>query len=259
MGIMDMFKSGAPAAPQQQQGVTPGAGQPGNIPPNSATPATATSGTVPGVTGTSAAVESNPAAPASPLDQFTDLWNTAPLTDAQKAAASNNVLAIDPQKIIAAAGKVDFAKVIKPEQLAAITAGGQGAAEAFAAAMNAVSQATYANSAIATTKIVEAALKQNQDKFDAALPGMLKKHNLSDSLRQDNPALNHPAAAPILQALESQITTKFPNATNSEIKQMAVSFLTSFASAANPATATQNKATEGAGEFDWDKDFFSLR
>lgn len=255
MGIMDMFRAVAPAPPVPAAG-TPGAGQPGNIPPNSATPATPNGGTVPGVAGVPA-VPAVPDAPASPLDQFTDLWNTAPLTDAQKAAASNNVLAIDPQRIIAAAGKVDFAKVIKPEQLEAITKGGPEAAAAFVSAMNAVSQATYANSAIATTKIVEAALKQNQDKFDAALPGMLKKHNLSDSLRQENPALNHPAAAPILQALESQITIKYPNATSAEIKTMANSFLTSFASAATPATAAQIKASEGSGDFDWDKDFFS--
>jgi hypothetical protein len=157
----------------------------------------------------------------------------------------------DPTKMLEAARKVDFSKSIPPEVLAKITAGGPEAAGAFAQALNDVSQRAYAQSSFASTKIVEAALAKFQEGIDSRLPGQIKRHQVSDSLRESNPALQHPAAAPIMEALQAQLSVKFPNATVNELKDMAGDYLTKFAGLAGP----QKKADAVPAGEDWDKFF----
>ena len=248
MGIFDMFKT--PAADQGNQPQSPNQGQPGQIPQPSqqstvATQQTAPNGTVPTPQATT------PADTQTPLDKFNDLWKTDPNA---VTAGNQPLFTVDSQKLMEAAGKVDFAKVIKPEQLQAITQGGDGAAKAFLEAINAVSQATFAQSALASTKIVEQAISRTKENFSAELPGILKKQSLSDSLRDSNPAFSHPAAQPILTALQAQLTQKYPNATVSELQGMAKEFLIAFTDQTLPKAPVQSVAPNA--ETDWSK-FFS--
>lgn len=238
-----------PAPQQQQIPQGAGAGNPGNIPPQSANAATPGNGTVPAA-GANPPANNEPPKDQSPLDAFSDLWKNEPIPEGQQQAP--NMFNVDPQKLMEAASKVDFAKVITPDQMQAITAGGEGAVKAFAESMNKVSQAVYAQSAMASTKIVEQAIKQAETKFAEQVPALIKKHQVSDSLRTENPALSHPAAQPLIQALESQLTVKFPSATVAEIRQMATDYISSFASAAipkkeEPASKSSKKETDWSG------------
>ena len=190
-----------------------------------------------------------PETPSSPLDQFKSLWepNATPQVDGTLPA--NMFANADPAKMLEAARKVDFSKSIPPEVLAKITAGGPDAAAAFASALNDVSQRAYAQSSFASTKIVEAALAKFQEGLDSRLPSQIKKHQVSDTIRESNPALMHPAAAPILEAMQSQLTVKYPNATVNEIKDMAAQYLTAFNSVANPPKKEVTPANEDWGKF----------
>ena len=135
----------------------------------------------------------------------------------------------------------------------AIAAGGEGAVQAFAQAMNKVAQGVYAQSAFATTKIVEQAVAKAQERFTSEIPSHVKKLQVSESLRNENPALNHPAASPILGAIESQLTVKHPNASSTEITNMARQYLEQFATAVNkPKEAAKAKqAAETNQGTDW--------
>ena len=135
--------------------------------------------------------------------------------------------------------------MLQPEQMQAILAGGEGAAQAFMQAMNQVAQGVYAQSAFATTKIVEQAVNKAQERFSAEIPAHVKKLQVSDSLRTENPALNHPAASPILGAVDSQLTTKYPNASATEITKMAKQYLEQFA---NVVTQPQQAASAAAAQ-----------
>lgn len=238
--------SSQPATVQQNQ--FPGAGQPGNIPPSAATATSAGNGVVPNSTQTQPA-PSDTSAVKSPLDAFTDLWKNEPKSEGQQEQP--NMFNVDPQKLMEAAAKVDFAKVIKPEQVQAISAGGEGAVKAFMDAMNGVSQAVYAQSALLNTKIVERAMEQAETKFAERVPGLIKRHQVSDSLRTENPALSHPAAQPLIAALESQMAVKFPNATVAELNQMAKDYISSFASAAVPKKEEPATSGKSNKETDW--------
>lgn len=233
----------------QNQNQNAGAGQPGNIPPTLNTDVANTAGGAPnGVVPNN--VNSNPADPnASQLDNFNTLWQ--PNTDAP--TEPQPLINVDPKSLAEAASKTNFVKMISPEQMQAIAAGGEGAVQAFAQAMNKVAQGVYAQSAFATTKIVEQAVAKAQERFTSEIPNHVKKLQVSESLRNENPALNHPAASPILGAIESQLTVKHPNASSTEITNMARQYLEQFATAVNkPKEAAKAKqAAETNQGTDW--------
>lgn len=241
MSVMDKifgaFKPAEPAAqPQQQQQVLPG-----NMPAQDNNPAMANNPTVP------ASSMQDPQQPVSPLDEFKDLWQNDPNA---KPPVKEPLFNVDPAKLQAAAKNNDFTKVITPEMMQAIAAGGEGAVAATLAAMNSMSQKSFADSAMATTKIVEQALEKQQKKFEEMMPSLIKNQNLSENLRNSNPIFNHPAAAPILDMFKNQVAQKFPNATAAEQQEMAMKYVKSFAEAANPAAPSAQQQA-AASETDW--------
>lgn len=241
--MANLFGGGQPQ-PQQQQMPQPGnlpeAPTPGmqSAPGNTNAPATTPAGN-PGS-------QTNPNEPAG-LDKFNDLWKPA---ESPAGEQPNGLFNVDPKQLMEAARKIDFTKVIQPTQLQAIAQGGEQAVTAFAQALNTVAQTVYAQNAHATAKIVEQAVNRSQETMRNELPQHIKRQTVSESLRTENPALSHPAAAPILGALEQQLTTKFPNATASEIKSMATDYLTSFAGTfQKPAQQSSQSTPSGT---DWD-------
>lgn len=253
-GIMSMFSNlmgsgntnAAPATPPGAQG---GQATPGNIPPSTpntgtANANTAPNGTVPGNQDT------NPKPDATPLDQFGDLWKTP---DTSGEPTPPGVFGnVDPKKFMEAAGKIDFTKVVTPEQLQAISQGGESAMGAFAAALNSVAQTTYAQSAFAATKITEQALARAKESLLAELPSHMKKHTVSESLKAENPVFSNPAVRPIISALESQLAVKFPQASAGELTTMAKQYVealgTSFAPKPAAPAGGKGNAPE---ETDW--------
>ena len=103
--------------------------------------------------------------------------------------------------------------------------------------------------------MVEQAVAKAREQFNADIPAHVKKLQVSDTLRQENPVFNHPAASPILGAIESQLTVKYPNASASEITTMAKQYLEGFATAVTaPAAAkaaTAAAAVKAKSETDW--------
>lgn len=223
-----------PAAPAPVQQ------QPGNLPVNSGATDTTNPTTPPGTTEASQQT-------ASPLADFADLWKPVEGATAPETMFGN----VDPNKLMEAAKKTDFSKAITPDQLQAIAQGGQTAVEAFAAAMNNVAQTVYANSALATTKIVEQALTRAQQGYDNKLPGLIKQHQVSDTLRTENPMYNDPAIQPLIKALEAQVALKNPNATASELTATAKNYLASIGNVFNPAKPAES--VNKPGETDWSK------
>ena len=225
----------APApAPQAGTPVTPG-----NI-PDTTQQANPANPTVPAVAATT---------PDTPLQEFATLWESDPKQQGPASLFGN----VDPKKLMDAAQKTDFAKAIPKETMAKIQAGGQDGMEAFAAAMNTVSQTVYANSAMATTKIVEQALARQQASFEEKLPGIIKQHQMSDNLRSENPALSNPAVQPFIKVMEQQLAVKHPGATASELTALAKQYVEGIGTLFSPAAKQTPAEVAKAGETDWSK------
>lgn len=250
-GIMDLFKS---VTPPVQQTVPPnpniptGVAQPGQpLPGTQSSEVTSPNGVVP--VQDPNANPGNPGNSESPLANFKDIWNT-PATDPN---ANQSLFAnLDPQKLMESARKVNFSQVITSDALTKIQAGGPEAMQALAESMNLVAQQVYAQSALATTKIVEQALTKSNEARDAQLPTLVKKFSANESILAKNPLLTNPAVQPIVGALQEQMIRKNPNATSAEIQQQVNDYLTQFATMFAPKPV-EAKSTGNNSDTDWDK------
>lgn len=235
--IFDMFNK-APAAPAAA--TTPTAA------------AAATNPTVPNATNTPtpAATDPNGAAAASPLDQYKDLWKTDPNAKPDEPFSFNS----DPAKLMDTAKTVDFTKIVSPEAMAAINKGGPEAQQAMMQAMNSMNQMVFAQASHAAAKITESALQAQEQRFKDMLPNLIKQHSVQDTLKQDNPLMNDPALAPMVNALQVQFTKQYPNATSGEITRHVNDFLNG---AADRIAGTRPKPAEPKvrGEIDWEAHF----
>lgn len=241
MNIMDFFR---PGNAQAQQPVAQ---------PQQTTNGQQAAAPQPGMAAQNPTVDVAAAAePVADLDAFKDLFT--PVAKDPNAPADFNPSAIfnlDPATMAEHISKIDFASAVTKEQLAAITEGGEGAMAAFLSAMNGVAQKTFQTSTIATGKMVEQALSQASLAMDKKIDGQVKQNQVSSKLLESNPALSHPAAAPIIGMIKAQLIAKHPTASADEISKLANQYASEFANVAagkkEPADA--DKVPTGT---DWD-------
>jgi hypothetical protein len=242
MSVFDrIFGAKTQNVPVPQPGVTNNlATNPAPTPPQSSAQ-TAPNGAVP-------AGSQNPP-DKSPEDKFEKLWET-PATDpnAPKSGADDN--ALTPEKMLEAAGKVDFKRVLDQDSLRKIAAGGEEAVAAMAELLNKTAQTVYGQSTVVAQKLIEQQVAKARDEFTAQLPSLVKKQNMADSLMTENPAFKKPSVAPVVTAIQNQLAAKYPNATASELNAMAKDYLKAAAEDFNPTPKKEPTATERG--VDWD-------
>ena len=189
--------------------------------------------------------------PKTPLDQFGDLWQHDP--NAVVKQQQPLFEGVDSKTLMEAASKANFSSLIPPEVFQAIQHGGDGATAALQQAINLTAQASFAQSTLAATKLVEQAVAKVTKQYDEKLPEIIKRHTATSNFREENPALQHPAAAPLIEAIQIRLQQKHPEASSADLNRMAKDYLTSFADVIKPSTpvVTEEKGT------DWSK-FFEL-
>ncbi len=256
MDIMNMFRTAVAtpsaipanmAAQQNNQTVATG-GQPGNLPvaqPGMIAGASA-DGQIPGGNAT-------PTTEPSPMKEFENLWQIDKPADGAYVDAPIRFNA-DPAKVQAAAKSIDFSKTVTPALLEQIKAGGEGAMQATLQAMNEMAQQVFAQSMLATSKVVEAGAESTYQRTQTNLPNQVRKVTVGNALREDNPLFTNPATAPMMEMFEQQALAKFPNASSAEITQMARTFMVSFAGEAAklaPEDRTAVAKSNAGREQDW--------
>jgi hypothetical protein len=203
---------------------------------------------------------------ASPLDGYAKLWEHAD-TDG-KPISLNVPLEADPAKLLAAAKTVDFTKAMNPELLDKAS---KGDSAALGQLVNEAAQTGYAQSALATTKIVEAALAKQADMFKTSvMPEILRRHNIGNELG-DNPLFDNPAVKPLLDGLKNQLAIKYKDATPAQIKEHAEKILTEMATShlkSSGKTVSDGAALNADGtlitlapakEFNWEEHFLGKK
>lgn len=185
----------------------------------------------------------------SPEDKFEKLWETTPVDSATANAAANDD-ALTPEKMLEAAGKVDFKRVLDQDSLRKIAAGGDEAIAALSELLNKTAQTVYGQSTVVAQKLIESQVSKAREEFTAQLPGLVKKQTMQDSFMTDNPAFKKPSVAPVVTAIQNQLASKYPNATASELNAMAKDYLRAAAEDFNPAPKKELTAAEQG--VDWD-------
>jgi len=257
MSIMDLFKTsgivnGQQSGGQQQTGnmnsqqsaSTGGTGNPGNLPEKSPP-------------GAPTPDSNNPTAPAekkvdgndpkSLLDNYKELFTIDPNKKPDEPLSFN----ASPDQLMEAASKVDFTRFVTPEDAQAIAAGGEDAVKAFLQSINKVAQGVYANSAFATSKILEHALQQQQDRFQKQLPGLVRDSAVADNLRTQNELFSHPAVSPIVDNVRKSLADKYPTATAHEIGKLTADFFTALGGSMAPQSDSNTTNPNKKSEQDW--------
>lgn len=236
--MFDIFKSNAPATAAQVTGQPPA--QPSITPPE--TPTSAANGVTPHGTGV-------PVEPA-PLDKLATM--VQPNTTKPTTPTDDSIFGkVSPQDLMAAAGKLDFTKVIGKDIIAAAAAGGEEGVQALIQAMNTVSQHVYAQSAAASTALIEKALNTNNERLTERLPSALKHHAINDQIAS-NPILGHAASKPILDGLVASLREAHPDAPADAIVAKANEYLTTYTTQFLASTAPAKPTDDG---MDWEEYF----
>lgn len=186
--------------------------------------------------------------PPSPLVEFKDLWQPTP-TDPN--APKPQSIGVDAAKLMEAASKVDFSKVLDQESLAKIAAGGQDAVVALSTLLNKTAQQVYGQSMVVTSKIVDQAVQEATARFAASVPSLVRSQNVNENLFAKNPAFNNPAVAPVVQAIQTQLAEKYPKATSAELTEMAQKVLSGAAEIFAPPPKASSAKPNGRAEEDW--------
>ena len=232
MGMFDMFTAKPVETPATPTPATPG-NIPANVDPN--TPAAPGNPAAPVV----------PAIPDSPLDQFKTLWEPIPTKEGD---IPSGPVPLDPVKLQEIVSKADFTKALNPENIAAITAGGEGASKAFIDSLNLVAQQVLMQSTMAANQMTEHAISAALANQATAIPNMIKAQSLSSNLNS-NPIFTNPAVTPIMEAVKAQLLAKNPDATAAQLTEMTQNFVTVLGEAFTPKVA----APESADTVDWGK------
>ena len=238
MNIMSLFSGGKPAPAAQQQ---PGASTVNNP---SQQMEGAQSQQIANIEGKDVASQNSPP-PKSPLDEFSKLWQ--PSENNAENSLDGPLFDFDAGKIMEASKKANFAQSVKPEIMQAAL---KGDINAFSEILNSVSQQSFAHATIAATKLIEQAnTKSSKSMFDK-IPHLVKQHMATDSLTQ-NPLYQHEATRPVLEAVKSQLAQQHPNATASQISEMAIKYMNAAFEVSRPQNGSQQQQKGTAKEEDW--------
>jgi hypothetical protein len=202
------------------------------------TTGTAPNGVIPNNTNDGNVPNPEAKAPVSPLDNFAKVWEPTPV-DPNKPQPTPSLPS--PEDYMKAATQIDFTKVIDQETMAKINAGGEGAMQAVIAAMGKMQQQSFGQGLAATQKIVERALKEKETQLATAIPNTVKAANVREQLFEKNAALRHPAVAPMVEVVRSQLQEKYPQASEAQLLEHAQQMILGMGQAFAPAPAPEVK------------------
>jgi len=174
-------------------------------------------------------------------DPFETLWQTDPNSSGQQGLNFN----LDPNQLAEIAGKIDYTQAITPEIRQRLAMGGEDAVAATLEALNATSRLAYQQNAMATTKLIEAAVKSTESSMDERIAKTIKSMGLAENVQASNPMLTNPAFAPIVKAAQQQIIAKFPNASQQELNKYLNQYLAKAGEAFNPDLVKKANAPAG--------------
>lgn len=201
-------------------------------------------------------VPADPTAQVSPLDSFSKLWEPKPVDkDAPPAFDPGNIFQLNQESMAQALSTVNFASGISEEQVAAITAGGPDAIKALGEMLNNTARQTMSAATQASAKMIEKAMTSATGAMDTKISNTVRQNQIASHLQETNPALNHPAAAPMVAALQAQLASQFPKSSPAEITQKVQEYMGAFAAVASGKPEAEAEAAKAAAGTDWESYF----
>lgn len=191
-----------------------------------------------------------PAADPHPLDQFTEYFKPKvqdPNAQHVPTLADPFLPTLNPQELRQKVATANFAAGIPAEKMQAAMSGD---AAAFAEVLNHASREAFAAATQMAHQLAETSARTGVDRFNGTLDSRVREMQLRGQTAT-NPALNHPAAAPMLAAVKMQIASTNPNLGAAEVQAQAEQYFTEFANSLAPKAATPTQPTPGKSDFSY--------
>lgn len=196
-----------------------------------------------------------PAAPNTPpepegLDKYKDIWNPIDPKDAPKEFDPTSLHQLDPDKFQEEVSKLNFVQGVKSEDVAAIAEGGEAAIAAVGRLVNHAAQQAFAQALLGSTRLVENAVTKTNPMIQSQIEKALRGHEVNKAVTEADPTFSHPAVAPMIEGLKSQLMVKHPRATPAEIASMAKTMFDDLMQARTPKSESTSKEAKST---DWDE------
>lgn len=251
MKLSDIF-GGAPQAQPQQQGA-PSPDQVAQLQNQQQMPQ-------PNTTGAPEAFQATPASKPdelkSPLDEFDYLFKLPEKAgDDPEAALKEELFKVDPEKLAAAAGNLDFLAGTNGEDFTKAMAGDT---EAFMNVLRAVAQNSFLESTKLNSNLVQQGVDRRIAALDNVLPNRFRQYQVQNQ-PSEMPALDHQALKPLVNALTQQALAARPEASPEDIQKTVQQYLQTVGSVMNSNSGNQpNNAQQAmAGGTDFSSFFGS--
>lgn len=161
---------------------------------------------------------------------------------------------VDGDKLSANFGNLDISAYIKPEQITAALGGDATALmEIFNTSTRISAMAAY-KQAMTDAK---AGVTHAADGLRKSIPQQFKELSVDNNLRQDQ-AFSAPEIQPLVKEFKDNMLSKYPNATEADIKLGLSKYLTHLGSLFNSPSTPNTSPTQTSNKIDWDSEFKSL-
>lgn len=167
------------------------------------------------------------AGPQSPLDAFTGMFQPAPVDpNAPKQLGIHDPFlgALDPKQLRERVATANFTSGISAEKMSQAM---QDPA-IFAEVINSAAREAFAAATQMSHQMVESGTRVGLDRLNGSLDSRIRDFQVR-SQNTTNPALSHPAVAPMLMAVKAQIANANPGLTPEAIQQQAEQYFTQMA------------------------------
>jgi hypothetical protein len=174
-----------------------------------------------------------PAAPAAggptnPLDAYSNLFTPKPVdpkAPKQPTLADPILGTLDPVAFRQQVATANFASSIPQEQMQKALGGD---VQAFTDVINAASREAFAAAAQLSHGLIEQGVRTGAERLNSGLDSRIRNFQVK-SQNTSNEALNHPAVAPMLNAVKMQIASSNPNLSADQVQSQAEQYFSQMA------------------------------
>lgn len=198
----------------------------------------------------------------NPLDSFKDIWNPPAAAPAGAPAQQTQAVTFNQQEVAQRLGQMDFMRFADQKDLVAVAAGGDGAVAALGNVINGVMRQAMLMQTGFAAQSANSAAEFAQQRASAGIPELVRGQLTQNQLVSENAAMNHPALAPMIEAMRQQFQSQYPKATPAEIAQHLNNYMQVVSGAfvpkqqENAANGGQNGQQQGN---DWNNWFGGVR
>lgn len=182
--------------------------------------------------------------PQNPLDSFVDMFKPRqqdPNAPKAPTLADPILGPLDPNAFKQQVSQANFAASIPQETIQKAISGDP---QAFADAINTAAREAFAAAAQLSHGLVEHGARTAADRVNTSLDSRIRTFQIK-SQNTSHEALNHPAVAPMLNAVKMQIATSNPTLSPEQVQQQAETYFTQMA---DVLTAPKRQAAEQAAK-----------